>query len=317
MRKLDFLQQKKLSRADELREQLSSLEDRKTTLNKMTSTGALFLLRDLDQTYALFKQLEPDSLDLTPEIHRFDVIQNYYKSKAIRIQRVLGGAEAISRHRPVPEPERARWWWYLPEIVKEQQQRALRRTLISFIIFLLVVGGIAFAFETFLAPSPEAVARLEAENNSFAAFEEGDLNKVIAEIETGLAVAPNDPGLLIIKGVAQEQLDNDQEAAQSFEQARANLPDPSLFYLNRSQVYFRINQLTKVEEDARTALELNKNLSLAWLLLGQTLEAQGRRFEAVSAYQEAGNVALETGNNEVVVLARLALSRMGGGIAGP
>jgi tetratricopeptide (TPR) repeat protein len=312
MRKLDYLQQKKLSRADELREQLSSLENRRTAVNAMTPTEALFLLRDLDQTSVLFNQLASDSLDLTPEIYRFDAIQNHYKNRAAVIQRALGGAEAISRHRPVPEPERARWWWYMPELVKAQQQRALRRVLISFIIFLLIVGSIAFALETFLAPSPEAVARLEAENASFTAFEDGDFNKVIAEIDAGLAVAPNDPGLLIIKGVAQEQLGDDQGANQSYEQARANLPDPGLFYLQRGQVYFRANQLAKVEEDARTALKLNENLPLAWLLLGQTLEVQGRRFEAISAYQEAGNVALENGNNEVVVLARLALSRIGG-----
>ena len=312
MRKLDFLQQKKLSAADELRELLDLLEERKPGITKMNPTQALFLLRDLDQVYTLFNTLKSDTLDLTAEIYRFETVQNYYKRNADKIQKALGGAEAIRQHRPSPEPEEARWWWYTPKLVATRQQQALRRTLITFIMFLFIVGGIVLLFETVLAPSPEAIARNRAEINSFEAFEAGDLNKVIAAIDEGLAVVPNDPGLLIIKGVAQEQMGDEMAANQTFEQARTNLPDPASFYLTRAQVYYRVNAFDKVEADSKTALEFNEKLSLAWLLLGQALEAQGRRFEAVPAYQQAGEVGMENGDNEVVVLARMALGRVGG-----
>jgi tetratricopeptide (TPR) repeat protein len=175
---------------------------------------------------------------------------------------------------------------------------------------LVGLGLIVLVFNTILAPSPEAIARVEAENDAMTAFEAGNYERALVTVEQGLAVVPNDPGLLILKGIFQELLAEDV-AIQSFEQAKANLDELTSFYLGRGQMYFRTNQYVKAENDATAALELNENISIAWLLLGQSLESQGREFEAIPAYQQAGEVALSNGDSEVVVLARLALSRVG------
>ena len=50
--------------------------------------------------------------------------------------------------------------------------------------------------------------------------------------------------------------------------------------------------------------------ALGWLLLGQALEQQGQRFAAISAYERAGELALDSGQSEIVVMSRMALGRI-------
>ncbi|MDH3675727.1 MAG: tetratricopeptide repeat protein, partial [Anaerolineae bacterium] len=311
--KLDYFQKKGLNPADELRRLIDSLEEYAPKLRSLDSTQARLLLRDLDKTASLFEQLETTELDLVPEQSRFATIEFFYKKNAARILKALGGSETLAEYRPSPPPDRDHWWWYLHELVAEQQRRLLRRIATVVITILVVIVGLVIAFNTILAPSPEAIARLEAENESLAAVEEGDYDLALAAIEKGLTVVPDDASLWLIKGVVQQLREEEDQAVESFDQAKVNLDDMATFHLGLGQLYYRTGQPEKAEEEARTAIELNDKLSTSWLLLGQALEAQDRKFEAIPAYQNAGDIALENGESEVVVLARLALSRVGFG----
>ena len=313
MPKLEYLHQKKLNLADELREILSSLEERQLAIKFMDSTKALILLRDLDRVYQLFNELAPTGLNLLPEQGRFNSIQSRLRKMASSLLKALGGPEALSDYRPAPPPVRERWWWYIHEIVAIRQQRLLRQIVIGAIIVLSTLGGLALAFNTILAPSPEVVARLKAENNAYAAIEAGDYREALALIEQGLATIPNDPGLLIFEGVIHEILGEKSEAGQNFDQARIILDDPFTFHLGRAQLWLRLNRPDKAEPDARAALVIDENSARAWLTLAQALDFQDRNFEAIPIYEKAGQLALENGDNEIVVMARLALSRIEGG----
>jgi tetratricopeptide (TPR) repeat protein len=102
------------------------------------------------------------------------------------------------------------------------------------------------------------------------------------------------------------------EATESFARAEKVIQDPLSYHLSRSQLELRLNQPEKAESDVRTALEIDGNSPTAWLILGQALELQEKTAEAVAAYQRANELAFEYGDNQVVVLARLALARLGG-----
>lgn len=311
MSKLAYVQQKKLNPADELRELLKTLEDRRPTLKAMDSTKALTLLRDLDQVDTLFSQLGTTELDLLSEQSRFQAVQSHFKKQAVLILKALGGHEALDEFRPSPPPAQERWWWYSDELVAAQKRRLLKQIALATLIVVVIVGVIAIIFKTVLAPSPEAVARMEAENESMAAFDTGDYKLAMAEVEKGLAVVPDDPDLLIIKGVFLEFLGHDEEAAQNLKMAQNNLDDPTTFHLTLAETYFRIGQYSKAEDEARASIELDYRISSAWLILAQSLEGQGRLDEAVEAYQRAGDIAMANGDSEVVVLVRLALGRVG------
>ena len=312
MRKADFLHQKKLNPADELREILSSLEDRRVKLKSMNATQVLILLRDLDAVYRLFDQLETTGLNLLPEQGRFNVIQARLKKRAALLLNGLGGPNALSELRPSPSPPPEQWWWYIHDLVIQDRQRLIKRVTIGMVIFILLLAASVITYNTFLAPSPEVVARLNAENNAFDAAEVGDYREAIVILDEGLAQVPGDPGLLIFKGILHETVGQDSKAIRSFRQAQTNLNDPITFHLGRGRLKLRLNQPGRAEQDARLALELDEDSPGAWLLLGNALEFQDARFEAVPAYEKAGQLALENGDSQTVVLARMALGRISG-----
>ena len=112
------------------------------------------------------------------------------------------------------------------------------------------------------------------------------------------------------RGIFLEALGREQESRDSFEQAQQVIDEPVDFYIGRAQYYLRTNQVDKAEADIRIALDSDDTIARAWLMLGQALEVQDKRGEAIMAYQQASDLAVEQGDNEVVVLARLALGRI-------
>ena len=312
MPKLDHLREKQLSRTDELRAALRSLEERAVKLKSMDSAAAVLLVQDLDRVETLFEQLAAAGSDLTAERGRFESLQGSLEKRAGPLLKAVGGRTVLAEHRPRPAPPDERWWWHIDRLVAERQRRRYRQIAITVVILLLIVGGLILAFNTVLAPPPEVVARVDAENDAFLAIDEGNLPAALEAVEAGLAKVPGEPRLTLFKGVLQENLGREAEAAATFAQVEAAFGDPVGYLLSRAQLRLRVNQPELAEQDVRAALEIEPELPGAWLILGQTLELQDRPFEAFQAYQRAGDLALEQGDNEVVVLSRLALARLGG-----
>jgi tetratricopeptide (TPR) repeat protein len=309
--KLDYYQPKKLNPADELREILDRLEERFLRMKGLSPGEGLAWLQELDEAYRRIDQLGVAGLDLSAEKGRFQALQTRLRGKTGALLRGLGGTAALRHYRPDPAPSAGRWWWYIDELVARQRQHLWRRVILTVVIVAVLVGGIILAFNTILAPSPETLARVEAQTNAFTAVDQGNYRQALTSVEQGLAVVPDDAGLLIFKGVLSQALGEEAQAKQSFAQAQANLQAPIDFYLGRSQLELRLNQPAKAEDDARASLKLDEKSAQAWLLLAQSLELQEKRFEAVLAYEKAGDLALANGNNEVYVLARMALGRLG------
>ncbi|MCK6628631.1 MAG: hypothetical protein L6R45_26060 [Anaerolineae bacterium] len=312
MPKLDYLQQKKLNPADELREILSRLEEALPQIKTLTAQPAFDLLLDLDRLDVLFQQLESAGLDLLPEQGRFHSLQARLQKQAAPLLQRLGGAAVLQAQRPAPAPPPEKWWWYLDRLVAERQRQLQRQIALIGVIIVAVIGGVVLLFNTVLAPSPEVAARLEAENSAFEAIEAGQNEAALTFIRQGLQKVPGEPNLLLLQGVVQEMGDDKTSAAASFDQAQARLNNPLDFYLARSQLYLRVGQPGQAETDARAALELDNNLASAWLLLGQTLENQQKMADALLAYQKANELAIANGDSEIIVMARLALARIGG-----
>lgn len=310
MAKLEYLQPKKLNPADELRELLHNLEVRQVSLKRLPADEALALLHDLDRAAILFDQLEAEGLDLQAERGRFQSIQMRIQKQAEALLKAVGGPVVLTTQRPSLSPPPERWWWYIDAQAAAQQQQRLRRlALVAGVIVLLAVG-LYILFQTVLAPSPQAVARLDAENNAFLAVEEGDDRLALAHLEDGLTKVPGDPELLLFKGVLEERLGQLANAAQSLAEAKAGFNNPLIYHLGLGQLYLRLNQLEQAEESAHAALKLDETSAHSWLLLGQILEGRNQRAEAINAYEKASALAQANDENEVYVMARLALGRL-------
>ncbi|MBN1219212.1 MAG: tetratricopeptide repeat protein [Anaerolineae bacterium] len=308
--KLEYLQEKKLGPADELREVLSRLAEAHLDVRSMDLDRALAVLQDLDWVITRFDELEARGMDLRSERGRFQGIQGSLEKQAGPLLDAIGGPEVLRVHRPAPPPPPERWWWYINELVATKRQRLMRRVIIGLVVILLIAGGLVLVFNTILAPSPEAIARMNAENDAYLAVEQGDYAGALTVLDEGLAQAPGNPSLLIFKGVVQQALGQEEAATQTFTEVRALMPNVKEFYLARAQLYLRMNQPERAEQDARAALELDEEFARSWLILGQSLEGQNKLTEAMSAYETAGPLAFEHNENEVYVLSRLALARV-------
>jgi len=310
-KKLDFVQDKKLGPVDDLREELRRLEEVPPVIKSMDSAQALKLLNDLDHVTATFEKLDPAGEALTAEWSRFESVQGRLKQDGRKLLKLIGGEEILAKYRPQPGPPADHWWWYLDEMAAEQRQRNLKRIGILGIIALVIIGGIAVLFNTVLKPSPEAIARLDAETGAYAAIEqEGDFDKALAAIDEGLLTVPNDPSLLVIKGVVLQMLERNAEAEDVFSLVQEIINDPVEYYLTRAQVYLRVGQFEQAERDARSALALNEKFAQSWMILGQSLEMQEKYVDAMAAYETTSEIALDDGENELYVMSRVALARL-------
>ncbi len=313
--KADYYQQKSLNPADKLRELLHSLEERQPKFKTMNATEALTLLNDLDTVYEQLDALEAGGMNLESERLRFRVVQGGVRKDMRRLLKAVGGPNALIEHRPEPAlDQERRWWWYINQGVADQQRRMWRRVATILVVLFVVVLGIYIALQTVLAPDPQVVARYEAENNAFAAFEQGSAEDALTAVESGLAIVPGDGNLLMLQGIFQEFLGQDDAAAQSYRQAQSAINNPLAFHIGRGQTYLRTNQPEKAEADAIAALELDDSAAAAWMVLGQATEMQDRRTEAMDAYEQASKTAEANGENEIVVMARMALGRMMGSV---
>lgn len=311
MQKSDYLRQKKLNPADELRELLTKLEQRQFKLQAMTSTQALILLRELDQLDTLFEELEATGLSLLPEQGRFKSLESRLRQNAAPLLRALGGPEALAEHRPEHAPV-DRWWWTIDELVAARRKRTLKRIALGVSILALLLGGLIIAFNTILAPSPEVKLAFDLEQKISAAIKAQDYRGALVVVDEGLLQLPHNPHFWLYKGVLHQLLTETVAAEQAFAQAQAQFNDPLKFYLRRSELQLRLNQPQQAEEDARAAIALDERSAQAWLLLGQALQWQERAVEAIPVYERAGQLAMESGDSEIVVLARLALRKLGG-----
>ncbi|GAB4422589.1 MAG: hypothetical protein Kow0031_00440 [Anaerolineae bacterium] len=309
--KLDYLQQKTLNPGDELRDTLATLESMQPRLKRLNRPDAEALLAGLDRADALLAQLETGGANMASERGRFESIQGHLRQRLGPVLKALGGPAALADLRPSPPPPRdSRWWWYIHEDVAAQQKRQVTRLAIGISVVLGTLLLLYVLMQTVFAPSPEAVARMEAENDALLAMDEGDPVAGLAAIDHGLTVAVDDPGLLVMRGVLLELLNRQAEADDVFTRARQLFNDDPGFFLGRGQVYYRMQQPVKAEADARSAIKLKEDMAAGWLLLAQSLEAQGQRFAAINAYEQAGELAVDSGQDEIVVLARLALGRI-------
>ncbi len=311
MSKLEYVQSKKLNPADEVRALLDSLEERRVKVKAMDAPAARQVLYDLDEVATRLQGLEAAGLELLPERGRFESIQHRFQQEAAPLLKALGGAAALTTQRPQPLPPPESWWWYLDEQVAGRRRRRGRQITLMVAVIVALLGGVYLAFQTVLAPDPQVVARLEAENETLAALDRGDYPAALAAVEQGLQKVPGEANLFLMKGVIQEMLGDSAGGEQSYRAAQEHIARPIDFYLNRSRLYVRANRLSQAEADARTALKLDNNSAGAWLLLGQALEFQGKRAEAVAAYQQAADLASASGENEIFVTARLAVARIG------
>src|SRR5512146_1189024 len=122
-----FVEQKPLTAADELRDQLAQLEAKVARLGHDKGPAAQAILEQFDSVAARLAELHAGGQALRAEEARWEAVSATFRRKAGTFLRALGGLGALAEARRVRQPEPDAWWWFIDQWLLEQRRVQLRR----------------------------------------------------------------------------------------------------------------------------------------------------------------------------------------------
>lgn len=300
-----FVEQRPLTRADELHDQLSQLEAIVGRLGYGLGKEALTALTLFDSVSASLAEFQAKGQSLRAEVTRLETVSATLKRKAPTFLREIGGAAILKDARHTRQPGPTSWWWFLDDLIATRRRGQLRQ-LLRWAIGLAAVLLLLFAlYQRFLAPDPATRERLKHEQVAQNLIQEGDLTGALSEVEQALSIAPENPDVLILKGCLQQELGQSAAAEETFAVAKSSIGDQEAFLLRRGQVYLLLGQAQAGLADAEAAVALNPQSGAAYLLLGRASESLENYGEAITAYEQAATLADAQGNSQIAATARV------------
>ncbi len=305
--KIDFYHNKTLAPADQLRKLLQSLENNLALLPKQDKAAVLNYLTRLDELQQRF-DASAGGLNLEPERLRFITLQDQLQKKAPQLLDKLGGAATLKTIRPTDAtPERASWWFLDQEVARRRANSFKRVGIIVGVIAIVALLGVIL-FNTLLKPDPNTVLR--AHNFAAAvdlAVYDHDYPAALSQLDEALAVLPDDPELLIFKGVLLQRLERADEADAIFERAAQLSPSAEYLPLARGQIYLQLKQTEAALEDGLQATVAAPDSAEAWFLLGRVYTALEQIPQAHQALSKAADLAFEQGDDTLYAIIKINL----------
>ncbi len=286
-------------------ETLDRLEVTASKIGMNTAGASLALLRELDAVSARVQELAPENASRKTASAQLESITARLRKEARQFLRDLGGAQSLRQARAEANPPEAHTWWFLDQWLETQRRNALRRVFIGAGIAVVVLVILIALYDRFLAPDPQVAARYGYQQRATSLLLEGDYPGALAAIEQGLQVAPQDPELLVMKGVVQDQMGETSQALENFQAAQKSFQELEHLYLTRGETYLMANLTDKALADAETAIQINPQSARAYLLRAQVHEARQTYQQALEDYETAYRLADANDEVELAAVARI------------
>lgn len=301
-----------LSDADQLRLRVDHAEK---ILRFDTPDAARDLLATLHEAHRMADQLERDSpdIDLRPERARLSGLDNRALRHAKTLVKALGGMTAFEQFRQQFDVQPDDLWWQLDVKIALDRRRLLQR-LVTVGVVLAALGVIVFLARDVLFPyNPVS----DAISNVSMKIDAGDLPAALAEVESGLAAAPDSMELLAWKGILLRLMGDEDRSNEAFEKSRQYARDEVEFHLVRGQAYIRVGRYDDVIADADAALAIAPNSAEAYYLRATGYEGKGDVFQAMLDVDRSAQLAQDAGNDALYALARYRYAMLMQGSVGP
>lgn len=300
-----YVKQHPLTRADELHAQLTQLEATVGRLGYGLGQEALTILTLFDSVSAGIASLQAKGQSMRAEEARLQAVSATLRRKAATFLREIGGTRVLEDARRSHQPDPASWWWFLDRLLVNVRRAKLRRLLrwaaaATAMLLLLYV-----LYQQFWAPDPATRERLKHEQAAQALALEGDLAGALSELEQALAIDPDNPDLLILKGSLQQELGQSTAAEETFAAAEKSLGDQETFLVIRGQTYLLLDQGEAALADAEAVVALNPQSAIGFLLLARASERLENYVQAIAAYEQAAALAEAQGNSQIAATARV------------
>ncbi len=290
---------------------LDQLDSRLGRLEAETGKQAEAILHEMDEIRSRFEELKDQEHLLAVERDQFEYLQSRLRRVMPQALRELGGKAALQSLRAKRKPERARWWWYLDEEVAAERRQVLKRDALILGVATVVIAALALVYHFFLAPDPALVAALRYENQAYFLLEQGNPEQALQLVDQALANQPDDPDLMIFKGLLLQKLDQDPQQVQNlFGKAGQILGSQEQFLLSRSKLNLQMGNARAALADLQTVLESNPDSALAHYYAGSAYESMGDVAKAMDEYNTGYNLADQQGQSELAATIRVAYAML-------
>ncbi len=299
--------QEQIMGAGSLGSQLDQLDNLIGRLGLGDRRNGRAILLLMDQIDGQFNERRAQRAAIQAEESQFEASSASLKKEARRLIEEMGGEAALQEERAARKPPASAWWWFLDDYLARKRSQAIRKNIKIAVVVLVVIGILAGAYQLFLAPDPKTVAVYNALNDSQNLASQGNYADAWSQLQKGLAVAPDDPELLIMEGILYTVQGQAQQAAEAFTSAQAKIQNDELFYVTQSQDYLTINQPALGAQSAQAAIKVNANSAKGYFLLGSAQEIEGDATAAYASYNKAAQLAEAAGDSTIVVQAKVKL----------
>ena len=299
-----------ISPADQLREDLDEAEK---LVTRVAAADVETLLLTLDRIDSEFDRLAESGIDLRPEQSRWESLIHRINGQAAAIAGAAAKGPRFPRLRKThaigPATEFS-FWWFLDQEAARQRRRLLVRlgTILG-----TVLGGLVLAYwvmYTFFPPDPQDVLYADIMYQLDQYSMEQDWPGALAVVDANLDKLPDEPDLLIWRGVLEERLEHPEIAKQNLEQAWAMLTGREVFYWNTlANRRLQVGDLDGAEPALNQALALDPDNPQTYFLMGGLAEARGDNTLAMQYYNRVFDLA-EANDPQLAVIARVRVSQL-------
>lgn len=289
---------------------LQQIDNKLGRLGISSQIDAYEIFMELDAVHSRIKQAESQGINIKAELAQFDGISALVRKEAVSLLALAGGEEGLRQKREQIHPSNEQWWWYLDEYLAEQRRSRIKRFARVAVISLVVLAMLIVVYRAFLAPDPQVIAELNAQQNAEAALAEKDLDLALAEVDKGLAEVPDSLDLKMLKAGILEAQGRNEEAGRLFESVRSSIGDDETFFLMKAQVYQVMGRATEVIQLLEKVLESYPDSAKAYLLIGQAYEDVGEPLKALDAYEKASAAGDKIDDSTTVAQARIKMGML-------
>lgn len=296
---------------------LDEVESKLGRLGVTSKNTSLEIFHDMDQIASRLEKLKTQGSDIKSELAQYEMVSAGVKKQAKGIVRDAGGVNGLQKLRDQEKPAADHWWWYLDEYVVQQRKLNLVRAARSTGIFLIVLLALVLVYRLFFQPDPKLIATLDAQHNAEELGASGKYEEALTSVEKGLAVSPEDPELVVLRGVILELMQKPDDAILAYENAKKVFPVPADFYLTRGQEYITFGKYELGLSDGQIAVKENPKSAQGYILMGTSQELMGKTTEAINNYQIASEVATANDETSLAATAKIKLAMLmqrGGGM---
>ncbi len=306
----DYSKTRQGAQSISLNDLLDQLEVDLSRVGQGRFENAQNLLVKMDEAQQRIETMALKELQVKAEAAQFDYLVTSLEKNAGKLLNDLGGAKQLdSLRKQKPTGINSRWW-YLDEIIARQRKKSISKIFISLGIAGLLLVILIVGYDNFLKPDPAVTGKYTHQMNAEQFLSSGDYTKALDEINLALGFYPTDPGLLVMRGVIQTRLGNNELASADFNSAETTLGNHVDFLLLRTQSWLSAGDLQNSLADAQEIIREDPTSAEGYFYLGRVNEVLRNYSEAINAYETASKLADSQGKSELNATIRISLAML-------